>query len=72
MSVADVHLIVQQPLIVGAQSKTTGITRPGAGRRGDVDGSLPMAISMPSDTLVADAQDAFGVGGHQQVDIVPA
>ena len=54
-------------------SSTTGITRRGwipAG--GDVDGQLADGDLDPADPPVADAEDALGVGGHDEVDVVGA
>ena len=70
---AQVHLVVEQPEVVGAhvqhhRQHPAGVD---AGGRG-VDGELADGDLDAADALVADAEDALGVGGDQQVDVVGA
>ena len=69
----QVHLVVEQPQVVGADvqhhRQHPRRVDPGGGgvHRQLADGDLDAA-----DALVTDAQDALGVGGHQQVDVLGA
>src|SRR4029453_17364826 len=69
--VADVHLVVEQGQVVGAHVQHhrdhAARVQPGGG---DVGGELADGDLDPPDALVADAEDAFGVGGHQQVHVL--
>ena len=67
----EVHLVAEQPEVVGAdvEDDRDRPTRVDAGRRG-VEGQLADRDLDAADALVADAQDALGVGDDEQVDVV--
>ena len=68
---AEVHVVVEQLQVVGAhvQHDRQHPARVDAGGRG-VHGELADGDLDPADTLVADAEDALGVGGDQQVNVI--
>ena len=71
LTAADVQLLVEQGLVVRAdiehhRDDPSRVDAAGGG----VDGELADGDLDSSDTPVADAQDAFGVGHHHQVDLV--
>ena len=70
---AQVHLVVEQAQVVRAHIQHHGQHPAGmdAGRRG-VHRELAHRDLDAAHTLVADAQDALGVRGHQQVDVLGA
>ena len=70
---AQVHLVVEQFQVVGAhvQHHRQHPRRVDPGRRG-VDRELADRDLDAADALVADPEDALGVRGHQQVDVVGA
>jgi hypothetical protein len=68
--VAQVHLVVEQPQVVGAdvqdhRDHPAGVD-PGGG---DIDGQLADGDLDAADAPVPDAEDPLGVGGHDQVDV---
>ena len=68
---AEVHVLAQQDRVVGPgiqhdRDDPAGVQ---AGR-GDVDGQLPGGDGDAAHPPVADAQDALGVGGHDQVHVL--
>ena len=69
--VAQVHRTLRQARLSVPASSTTGITR---GRvqagRGDIDGELAGRDLDAADSPVADAQDALGIRGDDQVDVI--
>jgi hypothetical protein len=69
--VARVHLLGQQGRVVGArvQHDRDDPARVQA-RRGDVDGKLAHGDLDTADSPVADAEDALGVGGDDQVHVL--
>ena len=69
--VARVHILGQQGRVVGArvQDDRDDPARMQAGR-GDVDGELPHRDLDAAHPPVADAQDALGVGGDDQVHVL--
>src|SRR4029453_13747224 len=65
---AQVHLVVEQGQVVGAhvqhhRDHPAGMDAGG----GDVDGQLADGDVDAADALVPDAEDALGVGGHDEV-----
>ena len=68
---AQVHVLVQQRLVVGpgVQHDRDDPAGMQSGRRG-VDGQFPVRDRDAAYSPVADAQDALGVGGHDQVHLV--
>src|SRR4029450_10139795 len=71
--VAQVHLVVEQGQVVGAhvqhhRDHPAGMDPGGRG----VDGQLADGDVDPADALVPDAEDALGVGGHDEVHVVGA
>ena len=69
--VAQVHLLAQQRRVVGpgVQDDRDDPARMQPGR-GDVDGELPDRDLDAADSPVADSQDALGIRGHDQVDVI--
>src|SRR6185436_2246121 len=70
---AQVHRVVEQAQVVRAHVEDDGqhARRVDAGG-GGVDGEFADADLDAAHALVADAEDALGVGGHQQVDVFRA
>jgi len=71
MPCAQVHVVIEQFQIVGAHvqyDRQHPARVDASGRR--VDGELADGDLDAADALVADAQNALGVGGHQQVDVI--
>jgi hypothetical protein len=73
MPVAQVHGVIKQGLVVGpgVQHHRDDPARVQPGR-GDVQGQLADGDRDAADAPVADAEDALGVGSHDQVDVVAA
>ena len=73
MPVTQVHLVVEQGQVVGAdvedhRDHPAWVDAGGGG----VDGQLADGDVDAADALVADAEDALGVGGDDEVDVVGA
>ena len=70
---AQVHLVVEQRQVVGAHVQhDRQHPRRVDPRGGGVHRQLPDRDLDAAHTLVADPEDALGVGGHQQVDVLGA
>ena len=69
----EVERVVEQLQVVGADVQDDGQGAAGVDAAGGgVDGEFADGDLDAADALVADAEDAFGVGGDQQVDVVGA
>jgi hypothetical protein len=70
---AQVHLVVEQSQVVRAHIQHHRQHPAGMDARcRGIDRELPDGDLDPADALIADPQDALGVGGHQQVDVLGA
>ena len=69
----EVERVVEQLQVVGADVQDDGQGAAGVDAAGGgVDGEFADGDLDAADALIADAQDAFRVGGDQQVDVVGA